>query len=133
MTIDSATVTFAARNLDQRGVIRDLTLSPIISNMDTGQVYYTVELESGRTTCESADRCWWRWIKRMTTSFTSSLAPSTRSSTCPTCCISSARRSGGANGTVKRITRSTSVLWRQMGRVPGRPAGDGGGIGPAGF
>ena len=38
MTIDSTTVSFAARNLDQRGVIRDLTLWTIISNMDTGEV-----------------------------------------------------------------------------------------------
>ena len=111
VSVDSTTVTFAARNLDQQGVIRDLTLWPIISNMDTVEVYYTVELESLPDHCESADRCWWRWrwIKRMTTSFISTLAPSTRSSTCPTCCISSARRSSGANGAVKRITRSTSV------------------------
>ena len=46
VSVDSTTVTFAARNLDQQGVIRDLTLWPIISNMDTGEVYYTVELES---------------------------------------------------------------------------------------
>ena len=46
VTIDSTTVSFAARNLDQRGVIRDLTLWTIISNMDTGEVYYTVRLES---------------------------------------------------------------------------------------
>ena len=38
VTIDSTTVSFAARNLDQRGVIRDLTLWTIISNMDTGEV-----------------------------------------------------------------------------------------------
>ena len=30
VTIDSATVSFAAHNLDQRGVIRDLTLWTII-------------------------------------------------------------------------------------------------------
>ena len=46
VTIDSTTVSFAARNLDQRGVIRDLTLWTIISNMDTGEVHYTVRLES---------------------------------------------------------------------------------------
>ena len=46
VTIDSTTVTIAARNLDQQGVIRDLTLWSIISNMDTDEVCYTVELES---------------------------------------------------------------------------------------
>ena len=75
MSVDSATVTFAARNLDQQGVIRDLTLWPIISNMGTGRSATRWNWSPCRTTCESADRCWWRWIKRMATSFTSTLAP----------------------------------------------------------
>ena len=40
------TIRSAARNLDQREVVRNLTPLTIISNFDTGLVSYTVELES---------------------------------------------------------------------------------------
>ena len=109
VSVDSATVTFAARNLDQQGVIRDLTLSPIISNMDTGEVYYTVELESlpdhvriGRPVLVEVDQEDDHVIHLYPGALYQKLYP-------PTCCISSARRSSGANGAVERITRSTSV------------------------
>lgn len=46
VTIDSTRVAFAARNLDRRRVIRDLVLRGSISNMDTDEVFYTVEVES---------------------------------------------------------------------------------------
>ena len=46
VTIRSTTVRFAARNLNQREVVQDLTLLIIMSNEDTDLVYYTVELES---------------------------------------------------------------------------------------
>ena len=46
VTIRSTTVRFAARNLNQREVVRDLTRLIIMSNEDTDLVYYTVELES---------------------------------------------------------------------------------------
>ena len=56
VTIRSATVTFAARNLDQREVVRDLTPLTIISNFDTDRSPTRWSWSHSRTTCGPADR-----------------------------------------------------------------------------
>ena len=46
VTIDCGGVTFAARGLEGREAIRDLVLQGRISNVDTGEEIYVVELEA---------------------------------------------------------------------------------------
>ena len=46
VTIDSTKVTASVRDLDEQKVIGDLSLSASISNLDTDEIQYTLEMES---------------------------------------------------------------------------------------